>query len=415
MTDTHIHDAAYRALDSDTARRMYRLLSVHDGPDITAEPAAAITGTTVAEVTALLAALAQAHLLTDLEGRYRFHDVTGAHARTLAEQIENERDLKDAFLRGMFWWRAKAASAAMLLNPERWYHWDGFTRTPRLFPDRDTALEWLETERFNLLATVRAAHRHRLYAVVCQFAEAMWMLFSLGHHYSIWEATYQLALNAAEAAGDLEQQARAWEGLAAFYLTQKRFTEARDVATHALELERLTGHTKGEGTALEQRSTALRCLGELDAAAADLHASMQLYHDQGHQRGVEIMRRHLGELALTAGDYPTAIDHLNTAEQWFATADPEEPYLQSRAAYALGQACHLSGDHDQAYAALERALTFARRARADQQEAHVLVALAELIGDDAAEPARQHLRRAYELYKTKGAPEAEVIGERIGR
>src|SRR5262249_42828773 len=71
---------SYRALSTGAAR-LFRLLGLHPGPDISASAAASLAGIAPDQATTLLAELARAHMLTEqLPGRYAFHDLLRAYA-----------------------------------------------------------------------------------------------------------------------------------------------------------------------------------------------------------------------------------------------------------------------------------------------------------------------------------------------
>jgi len=73
-------DLSYQDLSADL-QRTYRLLGLHPGPDIDPYAAAALLDTASAETGRLLERLLEAHLLQEPNpGRYRFHDLTRAHA-----------------------------------------------------------------------------------------------------------------------------------------------------------------------------------------------------------------------------------------------------------------------------------------------------------------------------------------------
>ena len=77
---------SYNAL-GDRAARMFRLLGVHPGPDITAPAAARLAATGGDEARAALNELAAAHLLTEhVPGRYVFHDLLRAYAVELVHR-----------------------------------------------------------------------------------------------------------------------------------------------------------------------------------------------------------------------------------------------------------------------------------------------------------------------------------------
>jgi NB-ARC domain/Helix-turn-helix domain len=79
---------------SDPARRMFRLLSVYPGPDLTAAAAASLADIPVEPARTLLHELAHCHLVTEHSpGRFAFHGILRAHAaeRARAEDSEPER------------------------------------------------------------------------------------------------------------------------------------------------------------------------------------------------------------------------------------------------------------------------------------------------------------------------------------
>ncbi|MFE2722001.1 BTAD domain-containing putative transcriptional regulator [Kitasatospora sp. NPDC059327] len=82
------YDLSYRALPAD-ARRMFRLLSLLPGPDLTVDGAAALADSTTAEAAGLLASLADAHLVRErAAGRFGLHGLLHCYARELVGEEE---------------------------------------------------------------------------------------------------------------------------------------------------------------------------------------------------------------------------------------------------------------------------------------------------------------------------------------
>jgi hypothetical protein len=84
---------SYRALPP-AAARMFRLLGLHPGADISVPAAAALAQTGAAAAARLLEALADVHLLEETApGRYRLHDLLRAYAaeRATADETPEER------------------------------------------------------------------------------------------------------------------------------------------------------------------------------------------------------------------------------------------------------------------------------------------------------------------------------------
>ncbi len=63
------------------AARMFRLLGLHAGPDVTVAAAASLAGVDRGQAAAAVAELADAHLIAEhAPGRYAFHDLLRAYA-----------------------------------------------------------------------------------------------------------------------------------------------------------------------------------------------------------------------------------------------------------------------------------------------------------------------------------------------
>ncbi|WP_329537320.1 NB-ARC domain-containing protein (plasmid) [Streptomyces sp. NBC_01450] len=86
---------SYRTLTGEAAR-LFRLLSLHPGPDIGTHAAAALADRPTVRVRSLLAELTRTHLLTEeAPGRYRFHDLLRAYANELARAEDGEGDSEE--------------------------------------------------------------------------------------------------------------------------------------------------------------------------------------------------------------------------------------------------------------------------------------------------------------------------------
>lgn len=100
--------------------RLFRLLGIHPGPDITAPAAAALLGTGHDDARAALEALAMANLATEhVPGRYRLHDLLRAHAAELATGREPQAERSAAIQRVLDHYRhtSRAAGAGQGVLP----------------------------------------------------------------------------------------------------------------------------------------------------------------------------------------------------------------------------------------------------------------------------------------------------------
>jgi hypothetical protein len=146
-------ELSYRQLD-EAAVRMFRLLPVNPGPDVSTAAAAALAGRPVSETRKVIGQLVRAHLVeaaAGTAGRWRMHDLLRLYARQLsdtyadADRREKAQDrLLDYYLK-----TADAADDHLRALPG--------TPLPTGFSGRDDALAWLDGERANLIPAVTLA------------------------------------------------------------------------------------------------------------------------------------------------------------------------------------------------------------------------------------------------------------------
>ncbi len=114
------------------------------------------------ETADLLESLSDASLLEEVGvGRYGFHDLLHIDARRRAEETEPPVERTAALERMLTWYLWHTASADVVLMPGRWRLNDDYQRlrADGATQTRESAWEWLEAERVNLLSCVRTAGR----------------------------------------------------------------------------------------------------------------------------------------------------------------------------------------------------------------------------------------------------------------
>jgi DNA-binding SARP family transcriptional activator len=150
---------SYRSLAPAPAR-MFRLLGVHPGPDISGPAAASLAGIQPALAARLLSELTRANLVTEhTPGRFAFHDLLRAYAIELSAALGGRRR-RSAIGRLLGHYVHTAAAAAMLLNPGR----DPLPLppappgvTPEYLTGSAQAMAWFVKERAVLLAAGQTA------------------------------------------------------------------------------------------------------------------------------------------------------------------------------------------------------------------------------------------------------------------
>lgn len=406
---------SYNALPTSGAQRMYRLLALHPGPDISVDLAASAAAVQPQETERLLETLTRARLLAeDPPGRFRFHDLARLHARGTSEDVDSDIIRRNTSSRITTRLLQVAVAAQRTINPGRWYLGPHFSEPPVIdFPDSASALDWLDTERSNLMAVLQQAHDHGDHTSAWELAEAMWGLFTHHKRYTLFLKAHQIGLAAAEAIGDLRAQARMLEGLASYYSNVNDFTEAAASAQQALELERRAGHRIGEASAYDMLGIAQLALGQLDLAADSFGRARDIHDQLGRPRGAALMTRHLGEVAARAGDHERAVEYYTQAADYFGTHAGER-YLHARALSHRALSLLEVGRLDDAHADLLQAMDLAQQVDAPHEQANIHTALARLAKTRRDAAARdRHLRQALDLYRQLGAPQADRIAEQL--
>jgi DNA-binding SARP family transcriptional activator len=151
---------SYCALSTDGAR-LFRLLGLHPGPDVTVAAAASLAGIPAERARALLAELARAHLVTEHRpGRYALHDLLRAYARERAHTQLSD-GIRDAAVGRVLDHYLHTAHAAVTVLDPCFAPADPAPPQPGVVVDQpataEDALGWFLAERATLLAAVPMA------------------------------------------------------------------------------------------------------------------------------------------------------------------------------------------------------------------------------------------------------------------
>jgi DNA-binding SARP family transcriptional activator/transcriptional regulator with XRE-family HTH domain len=274
---------------SPAAARMFRLLGLHPGPDITVSAAASLAGTPCDQARRAIAELTSAFLLAEhCPGRYKFHDLLRAYAAEQAEAIDGEDDRQAAIHRVADHYLHTANAAHRLLYPARPPIRPASphpgTRPEDLAGDAQ-ALAWFDTEHQVLLGVVNLAFSHGLDGCAWQLPAAMETFLYRRGHWHDWDATQRTALTAAKRLGDLGSQAHAHRGIASARIELACYDDARRHLAEALCLREQVGDLAGR--ARIHLDMARACSGQGYDAEALRHdqIALQLYRAAGHTTG----------------------------------------------------------------------------------------------------------------------------------
>ncbi|UED87749.1 tetratricopeptide repeat protein [Streptomyces profundus] len=402
-------DQFYAALP-EAARRLYRRLGSHPGPEFETELALAVaeSGPAVGDPSGSLATLVEANLLTAVSaGRYRFHDLIHRHAQTRgetedepAQRVETERRMMDHYLATAN--AADAAASPLRRRPEPHYAYP--PESTRTFPDIARGIAWFTLEHANLIATQRLAVERGYDEVVWQLADAMWPLFTYLRPHHDWITSHEWGAVAAARIGNPLGEARMRMGLGIALREGGRHAEALTALDEALALRRALDDRRGEGNVLHYVGLTHRHLGDLRRAAACLTEAVELRSEVGDKRGVARGQAELGDLASLRGDHQRAFALLGSALETLMEATAADHGVIARLRRLMGEACLRAGQPAEARAHLEKALVLLSEVGPVFEAGRVHEALAEVAEElEEDETARLHLVRAEEAYTKVGA------------
>jgi tetratricopeptide (TPR) repeat protein len=347
------------------AARLFCLLSLLDVDDLTGEVAAAMAQTDVAAAEQSLERLVDAQLLeSPTPGRYRFHDLLRLFAGERAQEQEPLQARDAAIRRALGWFLATVKRAAHLLQPARLQDEDDGHDVgvngpgSQVFATRQDALSWLEVERPNLVAAVRQAATQTPPTVACELAEALHRFFDLRKHWTDWQAVHEVALHAAERAGDQAHQAKALVGLGLVFHQLRRFDQSVACSQQSLAICRELGDREGESRALNILGRAHREMGRLDQAISYLEESLAISRDLGSQQSEAQSLNTLGSVYWELRRFDDAVACLD--QSLTISKESGDRHGQGRTLTRLGGVYRELGRLDQASTCLEQALAISR-------------------------------------------------------
>ncbi|MEQ4299900.1 BTAD domain-containing putative transcriptional regulator [Plantactinospora sp. B6F1] len=352
---------SYRSL-SPAAARLFRLLGLHPGPDLSAAAAASLAGRPLAEVREALAELTRSNLLGQRAvGRYAPHDLLRAYAAEVAEQVDSARRRRSAVDRLLdhYLHSGNAADAKLRTEPSPLPL--GRLRpgvTPECPVDDQGALDWFAAERLVLLALlVHVAGSGR----DVQTWQLAWILATYldrrGHWYDL-VGTQRAAVAAARRLAEPAAQAVAYRFLARAYTRLGRLDDADTQLRNALELYDHCGDQAGQGHTHLNLSLMWERRGRLPEALDHARRALGLLHDAGSRLGVARARNAVGWYHTLLEDHSSALAYCEQALLELQELDDRNG--QANTWESLGRAHHHLGHRARSLRCYDQALRLYR-------------------------------------------------------
>ena len=209
---------SYRSLAPDGAR-LFRLLSLHPGPDVDAAAAASLAGVPVAQARRMLLDLSREYLVTEHRpGRFACHDLLRVYAGELVKVHNDNAERTAAGDRLFDHYLHAAIAASLLVYPQRRVAATLAPAQPDValveFGDHDEALEWLAIQYPVLRLVIQQAVAAGLDSHAHQLAGAVAVFLARHGRWPEMTAVQQVALETAQRLGDQAGHAHAHRNIA---------------------------------------------------------------------------------------------------------------------------------------------------------------------------------------------------------
>jgi DNA-binding SARP family transcriptional activator/tetratricopeptide (TPR) repeat protein len=406
---------SYQQLTPEAAR-MFRLLGLHPGPDITVPAAACLAGTAEADARRLLHALAHGHLITEhIPGRYAFHDLLRAYAAEQAHHTDSDTDQREASGRMLDHYLHTAARAARLLNPA--------IEPVVLAPprpgaaagqpaDRRLALAWFEAEHQVLLAVLTLAAGSGFDIHAWQLPWAMTSFLQARGHWQEWAAAQRTALAAATRLGDAAAQALSGRLLANACNHLGDYDQARGHYASSLALHQRLGNRLGQAKIHQNLAFLAGPQGRYADALGHSEQALRLYQAIGYKANEAGALNDVGWCHCLLGDYRKARAFCRQA--LILSAEIGDRRTEGNGWDSLGYAEHHLGNFAEAATCYQRAVRLFRESGDRFNEADALTHLGDThraIGELAQ--AREAWQQALAILDNLQHPDADKVRAKL--
>jgi DNA-binding SARP family transcriptional activator/tetratricopeptide (TPR) repeat protein len=362
---------SYRDLTNDAAgraaARLFRLVSLLEGPDIGVPAAAALTDVPEEQAEDLLDRLVDAQLLdSSPPGRYHTHDLLRLFARERAAEEETDSARADGVRRALHYYLATARRATLIavpssasvteLHPQALSHPGAALATP------ESVQTWMDAETGNLLAAVRQAARAPAGdpTLAIALAAAVDPPLRARGRWHEQLALFEMAVQAAGRTGDPHHLALAHGDLGWAQLRLGRLSDAITHLRKSLAAYRKIGDITGQANQLDGLANAYRILGRFEESLQHDRQALILSRELGNRFGESAVLTHLGLTYQRAGRFSEAIKtHSQATDVAKETGDVVKMLI---ALGNLAEAQRLAGDSERSAVTFEEVLAIGRDA-----------------------------------------------------
>jgi tetratricopeptide (TPR) repeat protein len=277
---------SYRLLATEDAY-MFRIISLHPGPDFTALTTASAAGLEQDAAAQALDRLALVHLITEgAFSRFRMHDLLRLFAREACEAEDTQEARRAAQVRivGHYAELAEWGDFLLSLQPQQ------AAEKPTVQPDASAtapqmALRMFQLERQNILAAVRLAAELNEPKVVSQISMRLDSPFRRLGYFEELSTVSQIALETGQRAGSQDLEAWALTELGRMSRYQGNFGTAISYYERARSIRQEIGDRRGEAQTLMDLSIAYGQLRRVEDAITVWEQALAIFRGIGDKEG----------------------------------------------------------------------------------------------------------------------------------
>jgi DNA-binding SARP family transcriptional activator len=389
---------------SDEAARMFRLLGLHLGPDISVPAAASLAAVAQPQARRLLGELARAHLIAEhVPGRYALHDLLRAYAADQARTTDSQPDRDAAVRRALDHYAHTAHDAAgIIVASHRSIPMAPPSpgTAPERFTGHDQALAWFEAEYHVLRAATTLAADYGLDHHLWLISLLMHPIMATRGHDPEWAGARRMSMAAATAvaAGDIAGSE--------FYQWTLEYC-----ADMAALYERL-GNRRGQALCLNIMASQAEVLGHYSEALGHAEQAATLFREAGD-------KAREADLLNTAGWYHALLGNYQKARALCRQALALNTrygnrHLEGNICNSLGYAEYHAGDLAEAAACYERALSIFRNIDDRWGQADTLTNLGDIChASGELLRSRKAWQQALAILDDLQHPDAEQVRARL--
>jgi len=348
---------SYQQLGQATAR-VFRLVSLHPGPDLEPPAVAALTGMTAQQAARELDALVRVCMVQSAgPSRYAQQDLLRGYAAELVSSLDSAAENRAA-MTGLLDYYLNAAALAMdAAFPAERHRRPAVSRPSDQaseFPSDVAAIRWLRAQRASLVCVVSYAADHGWPDHATKLGQLLFRFLETDAHFADAIAICGSMGRAARSLGDQRAEAIGLLNLGNIYLHQGRYQQGTDSFRQALALCPPDGETTARARGLAGLGLANLLLGRPESAVAHFEQALALHRRRGDRMGEARVLGNLGFAALRQGRYADGTVHLS--KSLAVCRDIGDRRGQAGALANLGEIELRQGRYEQAASYLREAL-----------------------------------------------------------